>query len=405
LIAQANGTLQGGVAAHPIAVDALGGDKPLDAQIEGAIQAKLETRSNPILVGPQNDINDRLHALGADHLEIAVCHAPQSITMDESPARAVRKKPDSSLCVAYRLVESGDAEAVISAGSSGAMMAAGRIICGQLPGIERPAIAALIPGPSNSAPNVLLDSGANVDCHAMHLVQFAVMGSVYYSSLFSKESPKVALLSNGTEASKGNDLIRNAAAMLKHMPNLNYVGYIEGRDLTSDKADVIVCDGFSGNIVLKAMEGCVRVIFDHLRHEGQKGLVSRMGMWLSRNLYRNVFRGTFDYTAYGGAPLLGLNRLALVLHGSSDARAVKNAINVADIFAESHMVEKLENELTKLDEQSFEENIDIASGMLGGDSSILGNGANNTPKTGRGRSIISRKAAKTAAESDKSARR
>lgn len=347
-----NGTLPAYQSQLPIAVDAMGGDKGLEVVVEGAVAAHLEFGVRSILVGPKETLKARLSALGASQLPIEIFHASETIEMGESPTRAVRKKPDSSLCVAYQLVQTGRASAVISAGNSGAMMAAGRIICGLLSGIERPAIATLIPVAGEGTPNVILDAGANVDCNAHNLVQFAIMGSRYSKALFGKVSPTVGLLSNGTEPSKGTDVLRAAALELSKLKQVNYIGYVEGRDIPTDKADVIVCDGFVGNVVLKALEGSVRLIFNQLLHEGKKGLFRKFGLGLSRGLYKEVFLEKFDYSAHGGAPLLGLCKLALVLHGASDVRAVKNAIRVADSFAQKQMVEKLAAELSQLEEES-----------------------------------------------------
>ncbi len=334
----------------PVAVDTTGGDRGLDVVVEGAVLAFKEFDVHSILVGPQDALKARLDALGAGSLRIPICHAPETIGMQESPTRAVRRKPDSSLCVAYNLVESGQASSIISAGNSGAMMAAGRIICGLMSGIERPAIATLIPVVGNGMPNVILDTGANVDCHAQNLVQFAVMGSIYCSTLFNVPKPRVALLSNGSEASKGNDVVRAAAGMLSSLESVNYVGYVEGRDIPSKAANVIVCDGFTGNIVLKSLEGCVRLIFDQLMLESRKGPLRMLGMALCRGVYREVFSEKFDYSAYGGAPLLGLRKLGVVLHGSSDKRAVKNALKIACDFAQKRMTDRIGNELAKLEE-------------------------------------------------------
>ena len=344
----------------PIAVDTMGGDKGLFVQVEGAVQAFKEFGSNIVLVGPETDIRKHLDSLTGNPKLLEVVHAPDVITMGDSPTKAVRKKPESSLCVAYNLVQQGKASAILSSGNSGAMMAAGRIICGLLPGIERSAIATLIPVAGEGLPNVVLDSGANVECHAHHLVQFAVMGAVYYESLFSEQlkalngsgpgKPKVALLSNGEEPSKGTDVIRSAYAVLSEMKDLNFVGFIEGRDVPANVANVIVCDGLVGNVLLKGMEGCVRLFFEQLMFEGRKSLIGKLALWLSKGTYKRVFREKFDYSNYGGAPLLGLRNLAIVLHGSSDSRAVKNAIKIADTFAKLKMTEKIALALSQLEE-------------------------------------------------------
>lgn len=334
----------------PVAVDAMGGDLGLEVQVEGAVQAFKEFGVRSILVGPESELKNKINSLGAATLPIEIQNATQVVEMTDSPTRAVRRKPDSSLCVAYRLVEERRAGAVISAGNSGAMMAAGLFLSGLLPGIERPAIATLIPVVGSGLPTVILDAGANVDCHARHLVQFAAMGAVYCNSLLNVSKPKVALLSNGAESSKGTDVVRAAAGMLKQMGTINYVGYVEGRDIGTPAADVIVCDGFVGNVVLKAMEGCVRLVGKELMHEAQSSLVRKMGLFLLKDAFKHVFREKFDYTSYGGAPLLGLRQLGLVMHGSSNARAVKNAIRIANDFAKLKMVEKLGTELSRVEE-------------------------------------------------------
>lgn len=345
-----NGVAPAGIDDLPCAVDTTGADLGIAVQVEGAVMACREFGCRSVLVGPEQDLKAMVDSLGASDLPISIEHAPETITMDESPVRAVRRKPQSSLCVAYGLLQRGLVSSVISAGNSGAMMAAGRMIVGLLPGIERPAIAALIPGIGNGRPNCILDSGANVDCHTQNLVQFAVMGAVYYHCLFDVEQPSVALLSNGTEASKGNDITRGAAALLSSMENMNYIGYVEGRDVPLNTANVIVCDGFVGNVLLKGMEGCARLVFEELIRESQKSLLSRLGLLLCRPVLKRLFLERFDYTAHGGAPLLGLKRLAIVLHGSSDARAVKNAIRVSRAFAKMKMVDQISSALAQLED-------------------------------------------------------
>ena len=353
----------------PVAVDTTGGDHGLREVVEGALQAYRELSLSSLLVGPESDIRDALRALGAPNNTFEIVHAPDTITMDDSPTRAVIRKPNSSMCVAFRLVEEHRASSVISTGNSGAMMAAGIMLSGLMPGIKRPAIATLIPSTGESHPNVILDSGANVDCHAQNLIQFAVMGAIYCSNLFGVDCPRVALLSNGTEPSKGTDILRAAATTLTQRAEMQpesfkYVGYVEGRDVGGKKADVVVCDGFVGNILLKAMEGCVRLIFDQIMLDSKKSFPRRLGHKLSEGVYREVFSERFDYTAYGGAPLLGLRRLALVLHGSSNARTVKNAVRVGHSFARSQMNEKIALELSKLEEVSLAPIDDIYPGIM-----------------------------------------
>lgn len=335
----------------PLAVDVMGGDLGPKVQVEGAVQAAQQWNLASILVGRSEEISSLLAGLGGSSLPIEIVDAPQVITMEDSPARAVRRKANSSLCVAYRLIEDGRASGMLSSGNSGAMMAAGTMICGLLPGIERPAITTLMPVEGNSTPNVILDVGANVDCHAHNLVQFALMGAIYHSSLFQSTRPTIALLSNGSEPGKGTDKIRTASMILSQLPSCNYVGYVEGRDVLTPKANVVVCDGFVGNVLLKALEGCVRFVAHQIKDEGSRGdVMSRLGLFLSKGLLRRLFYEKFDYSSYGGAPLLGLKKLAVVLHGSSDERAVKNAIRFGYSFVESRMTERIASALAQLEE-------------------------------------------------------
>ncbi len=344
-------TLPGRANVLPIAVDAMGSDKGPEVIAEGCVQAYKELGAKSILVGPKQDLENILSNLGATDFPIYIREANQVIEMQDSAARSVRRKPDSSLCVAYEMLAKKEVSAMLSAGNSGAMMVAGNLICGLVPGIERPAIATLIPRPGEDRLNVILDSGANVSCSAENLIQFAVMGSIYYASLFDVDFPKVALLSNGTEESKGTDVVRAAAVTLKSLELVNYIGFVEGRDATSNTADVIVCDGYTGNVLLKTAEGAVRLVYEQLMFEANRGIFRKLGLGLFRGALKEVFVNKFDYSSYGGAPLLGLNKLAFVLHGSSDARAVKNAIRLAHSFATNGMTEKIIQELASLEDK------------------------------------------------------
>ena len=335
----------------PIAVDAMGSDKGPEVIVEGSVKAYKEFGAKSILVGPKEDLEKILSNLGASDLPIYVREANQVIEMHESAARSVRRKPDSSLCVAYEMLARKEVSAMLSAGNSGAMMVAGSLLCGLVPGIERPAIATLIPRPGDDKLNVILDSGANISCSAENLIQFAVMGSIYYASLFDVDFPKVALLSNGTEESKGTDVVRAAAVTLKSLELVNYIGFVEGRAATNNTSDVIVCDGYTGNVLLKTAEGAVRLVYEQLMYETRRGIFRKLGLGLFRGVLKEVFVNKFDYSAYGGAPLLGLNKLAFVLHGSSDARAVRSAIKFAHSFAMNGMTEKIIQELAKLEDR------------------------------------------------------
>jgi phosphate acyltransferase len=368
----------------PIAVDVMGGDFGAEPIVAGALDAVASLGVDVTLVGDESEIHKEIgksfekfkRDWGRSDLtnqkaypkdwspsksesaeqafdrfiksRVSILHSTQVITMDDSPTKAIRRKPDASVCVAFNLVKQGKACAVVSPGNTGAMMAAGLLACGMVPGIDRPAIASLIPT-VDSSPTVLLDSGANTDSNASQLVQFALMGHFYAKAVLNKESPRVALLSNGTEASKGNDRIRAAAQILKTVRLVNFSGYVEGRDVGTDKADVVVCDGFVGNIVLKTMEGAVELALNCMRQYVQKSTRSKIGMWLAKPMFKALFREKLDKSAYGGAPLLGLNQIGIVCHGSSDARAITNAVGVAHKLHKEGTIKELANALANLD--------------------------------------------------------
>jgi glycerol-3-phosphate acyltransferase PlsX len=269
--------------------------------------------------------------------------------MDEAPGLAIRGKQDSSIRVAFELVSNRQASAVVSPGNTGAIMAAGVFVGGTLPGIARPAIASLIPKGMSGTPTVLLDAGANTGCQAFQLVQFAIMGHHYAMAALGCEKPRVALLSNGTELAKGNDIIRSAAMMLSELEGINFIGYVEGRDIARDVVDVVVCDGFVGNIVLKAMEGSVGLVLDSIKAIAEKSFRAKVGLWIARPVLRSVFKEKLDPSAYGGAPLLGLGHIAIKCHGSSSGRAVMNGIKVAQKFVDEGVLSRLHSALTQLD--------------------------------------------------------
>jgi glycerol-3-phosphate acyltransferase PlsX len=334
----------------PVAVDAMGGDHGPKVVVEGAIVAANTWGIPSVLVGRESELLPLVGLLGAaNNPLITVQHASEVISMDDSPSVAIRGKLDSSVRVAFQLVRDGRACAAVSPGNTGAMMAAGIAVCGILPGVFRPAISSLIPRPGDLKPVVLIDSGANVDCHAQQLVQFALMGSHYAVSALGTQRPKVALLSNGSEPSKGTDMIRSAAGMLSALPDINFIGYVEGRDIPRDIADVIVCDGFVGNVVLKAMEGTVELVFDSLRAHVRSSLRGQIGMWLAKPLFKSLFRDKLDPSSYGGAPLLGLAQVGIVCHGSSNARAIQNAVRAAWRFVDQGLVPQIAEALTHLD--------------------------------------------------------
>lgn len=334
----------------PIAVDVMGGDYGSSAAVEGAVTAARDLGITSYVVGNREEIVSTLRRLNAESdPRIIVCHAPEVVTMDDSPAVVLRRKPNSSIKVAFELVRDKRASAVVSPGNSGAVMAAGLAVVGALPGIVRPAIATLIPKVGDAKPTVLIDAGANIDCHVYQLVQFALMGNYYASSILGSERPRIALLSNGTEPSKGTDVIRAAAQALSQINFLNFIGYIEGKQIGDDIVDVIVCDGFTGNVMLKAMEGTVELVFDCLKHYVEKSPRGKLGMWLAKPVFKQVFKEKLDPSAYGGAPLLGLNEVGIICHGSADSRAIMNGIRAAHKFSREGLASRIGSALTALE--------------------------------------------------------
>lgn len=307
-----------------IAVDAMGGDRAPDAVVEGAILAAADLDVEIVLVGRPEVIEPRLARRGTDRSRIRVVPATETVLMDESPSTALRKR-DSSLKVAYELMRGGDVQAVVSAGNSGAMMALGMFVVGTLPQVDRPAIAVVLPTPGRGT--IIIDAGANVDCKPRQLVQFGVMGSIYSQEVLGVARPRVGVLSNGEEESKGNDLTRAASEQLAQTA-LNYIGYVEGRDLFTEKVDVVVCDGFTGNVALKTLEGLAGYVGRMLKGAFRETALARVGYLLSRGPLLRAYR-RLDHTEYGGAPLLGLNGVAIVAHGGSGPKEIKNAARVA----------------------------------------------------------------------------
>jgi glycerol-3-phosphate acyltransferase PlsX len=299
-----------------------------------------------LLVGREGPLRAELsHHPSAARLPISIVNASEVVGMHEKAAQAVRNKRDSSLRVGLRLVREGQAHGFISAGNTGAVMATAKMVLGALPGVDRPALAAVFPTASGTAA-ILVDVGANVDCKPHHLEQFAVMGDIYYRSIFASKKPRVGLLSIGEEEGKGNELTRTAYSLLKSLP-LNFVGNVEGRDLYNGRLDVIVCDGFVGNVALKISEGMVETVRFLLKQSLESTITSQVGYLLSRRAFAD-FKKRLDYSEYGGAPLLGIKGVCIVSHGSSNSNAIKNAIRVAADFADSRVNEKIARELVAL---------------------------------------------------------
>ncbi len=310
-----------------IALDAMGGDFAPQATVEGAVLAARELKLSVVLVGDRTILQKELAEHDCTGLDLTVEHAAEVVMMDDSPMEVVLAKPQSSLHVCYHMLKRGDVDAVISAGNSGAMMTIGITLLGNLPGIDRPAIASILPTTEGLA--LLVDAGANNEVKPLNLAQFGVMGSAYMRHLRGLAAPKVGILANGEEESKGTDLTRTAAAMLaQSAPHINYVGYVEGRDINHGKADVVVTDGFTGNVALKTMEGFASFLLANLRDAFAASLRGRLAYLLVRK-HRRALRERFAPAEYGGAPLLGLAGRAIIAHGSSDARAIRNALRAA----------------------------------------------------------------------------
>ena len=314
-----------------IVLDAVGSDKAPEPEIRGAILAckKLPVRVH--MVGPKEELRDLLDEhLGDDDLPIVLHHASERIGMEEKAAQAVRSKKDSSMRVGLKMVREGKAAGFFTAGNTGAAMATAKMVLGAIPGVDRPAMATCMPTVTGS-PCVLLDVGANVDCKAHNLEQFAILGEMYARSVLKMHKPRVGLLSIGEEESKGNELTHEAFPLLKALP-LNFIGNVEGRDIFNGHADVIVYDGFVGNVALKTSEGIGKFVRDALRESLSATVTRKVGALLSRQAF-NDFRKRLDYTEYGGVPLLGVRGACIIGHGSSNDNAIYNGIRVAYEYA------------------------------------------------------------------------
>jgi phosphate acyltransferase len=310
-----------------IALDAMGGDLAPKAAVEGAVLAARDFGLEVVLVGQREVVNRELAEHDHAGLRISVEHADEVVLMDDSPLESVINKPHSSLHVGFELVKSGAASAFVSAGNSGAMMAAAMAILGNLPGVDRPAIGTLVP--TIEGQGLLIDAGANTEVKPINLVQFAVMGTVFWRRVRNVSRPRVGILSNGEEASKGTDLTRGAAASLAQLGSyVNYVGYVEGRDINGGKADVVVTDGFTGNVALKTMEGFASFMLGNLRESFSASWPGRLAYFLIRRRL-SAMRERLDPHEYGGAPLLGVAGVAVIAHGSSNGRAIRNALRAA----------------------------------------------------------------------------
>ena len=332
-----------------IAVDAMGGDYAPEAPIQGGLWAQSELGVNVTLVGDRSLIAKWLDTGSNRDNGIQIHHCSQAVGMDESPLKVLRQKKDASILVAFELMKSGKVQAVVSAGNSGATVGAAILALGRIGGVERPALAAVFPGARGAV--VLIDVGANVDTKPKQLFEFAIMGNVFANSLLGIDNPKIGLLNIGEEGSKGSEGVKIAHDMLTQAP-LNFVGNVEGRHIFSGDVQVIVTDGFVGNVALKLSEGMAEAIGLMLERETSRNLMSRIGFWLSRRAVENVGRD-LDYAEYGGALLLGIRGVGVICHGSSSPKAIKNAVRTARNFVNNRVQEQLEEGLAVLQSGTF----------------------------------------------------
>ena len=334
-----------------IALDAMGGDYAPGVIVQGALWAHSELGVNITLVGDRDLISKEINKGGKIGNGIQIHHCSQMVAMDESPLKVLRHKKDASIMVAFRLVKSGQAEAVVSAGNSGATVGAAVLTLGRIKGVERPALAGIFPGAKGKV--VLIDVGANVDTRPKQLFEFGIMGSIFARSLLNIDNPKVGLLSIGEEGGKGNEQVRIAHDLFTKGP-FDFVGNVEGRDIFSGDVQVIVSDGFVGNVALKLTEGMAEAIGVMFEREMSRSLISKVGFWLSRRAFEN-FRRHLDYAEYGGALLLGVKGVGIICHGSSSSKAIKNAIKTATEFVNNHVQERVEEGLAKFQLKALEE--------------------------------------------------
>jgi glycerol-3-phosphate acyltransferase PlsX len=320
-----------------IAVDGMGGDFAPQAIVKGAEQAFNEKIADVVLVGDKTKLNAFLENPGG----MEIVHTDEYVEMTESPSTALRRKRGSSVNKAFELVRTGNVQGVVTAGNSGAAMAFAIFTLGRIGLVERPAIATLQPNVAKGTITVLLDGGGNVDCKPVNLAQFAIMGSAFAKSAFGTATPRVGLLSNAEEETKGNDLTREAHAMIKDL-GLNYLGYIEGNNVHNGHVDVVVCDGFVGNIALKITEGVAESLMTFLKENIEKSLKKKIGYLLMKEIFDELAKKT-DYSEYGGAPLLGVDGVCIICHGRSNERAIKNAISMAAGYVKKNLNESIKD--------------------------------------------------------------
>lgn len=324
-----------------IVVDAMGGDYSPEEIIKGAVEAAQNLNVNLILAGREETIEGELGKYIYPKEKIEILNASEIIGTDEVPTIALKRKKDSSIVVGLKALKEGKAQAFVSAGSTGALLAGATLTVGRIAGIDRPALATLLPNEKGFS--FMLDSGANVDAKPQYLLQYAQMGSIYMENIMSIIKPRVGLINIGTEKEKGNALTKEAYELLEKS-GLNFIGNVEARDIPRGVADVIICDAFVGNIILKYTEGFSKTLFDMIKKEMMSSTLSKVGALLSKSAFKSL-KKNFDYTEVGGAPLLGLNALVVKAHGSSNAKAITAAINQCGLFIDKDVIEKIKEKL------------------------------------------------------------
>lgn len=335
-----------------IILDGMGGDNAPASVVEGAVLAAKEINHQIVIVGPEELINAELKKYKYDENKISVLNASEVISNDDAPVRAVRSKKDSSIVKGINMVKSGDGDIFISAGSTGALLAGGLFILGRIQGIDRPALASVYPIIGGKS-SLLVDAGANADCKPNNLLEFGIMGSIYMEKVIGRENPKVGLVNVGAESAKGSTLTKAAYDMLDQS-HLNFIGNVEGRDVPKGACDVIVIDGFTGNIILKLTEGLAWNILKVVKHKFTEGLKAKLGAALLIDKLSGL-KQEFDYSEYGGAPILGVKGPIVKMHGSSNANAVKNTIIKGIPYVEENVVDTIQNSVLEIEEITLSE--------------------------------------------------
>ncbi len=327
-----------------IAIDVMGGDNAPDSTIEGSLESIREINADIILVGKEKIIKNKIEKNRQDLHKINIVNADDIITNDDKPVQAIRKKKNASMAIGFELLKNGEVDALISAGNTGALLAGGLLKVGRIQGIDRPALAPIYP--TKNGISLLIDAGANADCKAKNLVEFGIMGTLYLERVIGINNPRVGLVNIGTEEGKGNKLTIEAYELLKQS-SLNFIGNVEARSLTEGIVDVIVCDGFVGNVILKSTEGVAMSLTSMLKEQLTKNLIRKVATMLLKDGLKD-FKSKLDYTEYGGAPLLGIKKAVIKAHGSSNSKAIKNAIKYGEIFVKNNVIESIQDEIVKM---------------------------------------------------------